>query len=761
MSYHSSLSLPKMPLEALPNELLSACFSNLTIPEIKSVRLVSKRLHSASSPFLISKASVSITPNSFTHLEALSNHPIFSKSITKLSVDVSYYDTLLAESLGRFALNSSSNLYQRLERMERRVAARRDHNESTASLDNAFQVTGEWDAVAIDGFQNEKATAKQKLILTTFEEYVRRFKDQEEVKRDGAYVTRLVDAISKFTALRAIVVLDYEIRSKEDSKRHEPLSEQDLISSCLDRSQWKGTWTTGMDTSPPTYIISDLFTTLAKTDIRPKHFDIRVTAPANLRCLSFSEAKLSTIRTTLSRATHLYFFLQRWARKDSYAENNDRPVDEMVALCTLTTAYFSSFRLEELHLSLDDYPCFYEIPTVSLSKFLTLPLQTPALKSIYFRNVPTTLIDLKLFASSVRTTLTSLRLYGPYLLSGSWVQALDVLREFEHLHYFELHEAKGMEFGNQYVRNPPNNEMHEYVLREREANPLSDIECSLRSSGIRNWSMIMLRNLFPRITRSLQMKMTSTELSVRFVWAAMKHSSSPASTHLLNSVFARNIGYGFNQMGRGINFGLYRLRPLVIVEDIDGKGVVKSAAYFSRRCEQWKYKLRRPFSSDDPHYSSTPLTFLALITGFASAADICRTTGSSCSGTKVCCNGIQEGNCCNLGTARSELLWSLPADSRFQVWSGTDCNKGNSGTFKNPNKVTNKCIGFSYPVPSAKWLKGGGTKRDVNEPCVEPNVAIYEVDGAEHVAKIPAGSGVLVEEWIEEEKWDLLEDLEI
>ncbi|PSN69012.1 hypothetical protein BS50DRAFT_632835 [Corynespora cassiicola Philippines] len=158
------------------------------------------------------------------------------------------------------------------------------------------------------------------------------------------------------------------------------------------------------------------------------------------------------------------------------------------------------------------------------------------------------------------------------------------------------------------------------------------------------------------------------------------------------------------------------------------------------------------------------MKFLALITlsaSLASAADICRTSGAGCTGTKFCCSGIQEGVCCTSTTGSTERLWTLPDNSRFQVWSGQSCT-GNTGVFKNPTKVTNKCIKFSWPVYSAKWLAGGGTKRSESDSdeCAEPNVAIYTLDGVDHKVKIPAGNASVVEDWVEKGEWKLLAELE-
>ncbi|KAH7116760.1 hypothetical protein B0J11DRAFT_100418 [Dendryphion nanum] len=148
---------------------------------------------------------------------------------------------------------------------------------------------------------------------------------------------------------------------------------------------------------------------------------------------------------------------------------------------------------------------------------------------------------------------------------------------------------------------------------------------------------------------------------------------------------------------------------------------------------------------------------LALAVGLVSAADICRSTGSGCSGNRICCAGIQENNCCNLGAAKSSLIWTLPANSRGQAFTGNSCS-GDSAVFKNPNQVTNRCVNFNFNARFARWLVGGGTKRDVdeNEVCTEINTAYYQLDGTEHKVQIPEGQAQVVADWIEKGEWQKL-----
>jgi hypothetical protein len=191
--------------------------------------------------------------------------------------------------------------------------------------------------------------------------------------------------------LKDIVVHDVRRDKPSDEKGDsyaELLSNHNLQRKCLTSSKWKGTFETAMVTSPPTHWISNLFTALAETNIRPTRFNLKISAPTNMRCLQLSPQELDAVTKTLSQAEILDLTIDEWTRKGSYAENNDRSREELTGLGDLSKAYFSSPNMKELHLSLGNYPCFHEIPKVSLDDFMVLPLSKPHLSVIDFRNIP-------------------------------------------------------------------------------------------------------------------------------------------------------------------------------------------------------------------------------------------------------------------------------------------------------------------------------------------------------------------------------------
>ncbi|KAF2195880.1 hypothetical protein K469DRAFT_682116 [Zopfia rhizophila CBS 207.26] len=141
----------------------------------------------------------------------------------------------------------------------------------------------------------------------------------------------------------------------------------------------------------------------------------------------------------------------------------------------------------------------------------------------------------------------------------------------------------------------------------------------------------------------------------------------------------------------------------------------------------------------------TILTILSASFGATLAADICRPTGSDCFGTAVCCLGIQEGNCCNLGAATNRIRMVVPANSRSQGWTGSGCT-GSVATNQNTAART-VCFTYSSNRLSGKWLTGlsSRVRRDPKvEECAEPNAVLQVRDGV--TRRIDLSEGVSVED---------------
>ncbi|KAH7067007.1 hypothetical protein BKA63DRAFT_523564 [Paraphoma chrysanthemicola] len=150
------------------------------------------------------------------------------------------------------------------------------------------------------------------------------------------------------------------------------------------------------------------------------------------------------------------------------------------------------------------------------------------------------------------------------------------------------------------------------------------------------------------------------------------------------------------------------------------------------------------------------VTALSATIGTTLAADICRPTGSDCFGSAVCCLGIQENNCCNLGAASTRIRMVVPANSRSQGWTGSGCT-GSVATNTNPQART-VCFTYSSNRLSGRWLTGLSSriKREPEtEACAEPNAVLRVRDGV--TTKIDLRDGLTVEDALEARDGNVIE----
>jgi len=444
-------------LELLPNEILSRCFF-FTITDfdpgghdknIKNLRLVSKRCHNVASDFLIVSTRVYLASHSLKRLEYLSDHPIFSKSVKRVELNLSYYDSLLASDLSCFADACSTDLDSLVDRY-----AHFGGRKSTRDISTVFSA---WNKVSSGEFSQVEANPKQRFLFDAHEEYRRRWGDQEEVKREEAHITKIRKALSKFTNLKSICIEDKartrsgygtftrstgreneknpEPSQKEKFKEHEvssdnwksPWDKWDFATSvdymrflsisklnaydlqflfgdvvlmrmCLSPSRWKGGLTTAFKTKPPFEFLPQFFKALEGTPVRPVNFEIKITPPNDLRCLQLTDTEKESIHKVLEKSKNVACIIARWARKDSNAEDNSRPRSEMLALCSLTSALFCSWEIRSLYISFDEYPASNEKPLVSIGDILPLrPWRS--LEEAKFRNIPMTVGGIENFVT--------------------------------------------------------------------------------------------------------------------------------------------------------------------------------------------------------------------------------------------------------------------------------------------------------------------------------------------------------------------------
>lgn len=477
----------------LPMELLSNVFSHVDDQKsIRESRLVSRRFKDASTSYLTKDITVCMRSESLAALEELSDHPTYSKIISGITIVLSFFDTNMAADRALYMRNCETRLFQRLEILDRggRFSYRIRDDEAKLKImeevvsklwevESAHEITN----TSADGFDEASATPIQKFVLRLHAMYKERCDDQEQVRQGNEHIKRICAALRKLPSLTKVELEDRPYLV------HEELQESDFedlglswgylehFDSAIAPSQFCGSFETAYSVRPPLEMVGELVSQLGRSGMRPETVAMRISTPANLRRMALTPEQQAGVRELVSKATDLSLTVDGWARKGSLAENNDRPRDEMLALCSLTQPYFDAPRLESLYVYFVEYPRFYETPTVSLTDLLPLQKPWPQLISMDLRYLPAHLEEVRALVAQQGDTVTSFKWYCAWLLSGRWDQAVEALRGFPKLKKISLDYPRGERYskGNGPLPDVPYDEIYSYILKKTDANPLPEV----------------------------------------------------------------------------------------------------------------------------------------------------------------------------------------------------------------------------------------------------------------------------------------------
>jgi hypothetical protein len=470
---------PRMssPIEHLPNELLVACFSHLcsSTPTIQALRLTSRRFHDASSLFLIPDPMVHFTTQSLDALAQIADHPIISKGVKSVIINVCYYDIRRAKNSTRFT-RSSCRLISHFLSCSRELEGRSDlawsPTDDLSSISPAFrrgqEIWQEWSGYAdqmhhsdstLEALGDRPLPSDLNLLVSMYSDFRRLCEDQQAVMKGTGGVAKLVGALAKLPALTKILITD-NITHFDDGYEKTPaadiVSDEGLRRCCLSPIQWRciHPYPT-RSAQPPIFILATLFNALTASPVRVAHFAVHLTAPGDMEPFSMSTSECSAILQVVSRAETVSFRMWHWERSINYdAVPRLRSPEETAALLTFTRALFASPALKRLELHLDRNPdhgtrwIMMDNKVVSAAMArqagFTGRFQDPhqafpvSLRAISLTSLKITLAEIGMLTDSLSDFLTSLSMCNVRLAGGEWRDALYHLKKLKKLQHVDL-----------------------------------------------------------------------------------------------------------------------------------------------------------------------------------------------------------------------------------------------------------------------------------------------------------------------------------
>ena len=396
---------------------------------------------------------VFISSASLRSLEERSNSAILATSVKHILINLSHYDASYVQDKGLFAAQCQH--WHLLDC---------DYNERFSSTIHRPTPSSEFNAFKEATFDESKATPIQQEILKSHEDYTQKFNDQEAIRKDGIFATRLATAISKMSNLMSLTI--------HDEYKYTPTGRLSM-----DRSPWKSGSRDGpSSTDPPVEVIAQLFQALKGMPICAVEFSLKLGAPRDLKPLQLDEEQQTAVKKVLERSKKSSFQMSEWNRGPG--KDNTRSREELIALGTMTKAILSTPNLESIALWLSDF-YIQENPQPSLHYLLPLSPDDqwqPKLRELKLQWISAPTSDLQILVDKFGDSVTWLDLWYCHLAEGQWVDAFETLHGFKHLEKVRCAGCTGGEVGWDRWRGPrsfPGDEAKRYLLRESGVlNPL-------------------------------------------------------------------------------------------------------------------------------------------------------------------------------------------------------------------------------------------------------------------------------------------------
>ncbi|KAH7255076.1 uncharacterized protein BKA55DRAFT_563385 [Fusarium redolens] len=450
----ASTNIQSLAFEVLENILFFVRNDKNGQDSIKECRLVSRCFHDAASPLFLTEVSVCLTSKSFARLEDICYHSIFSKSVQKVIVVTSYYETELACNRPLFMLEAKARLLRHVETMERSRSYRNKYPHTQAQsrwLSNmAWRTEPEFEQLFSDQVDEASPTPNQRLFLKLYDLYKELYNDQQQLRKDENHITRLCAALSSLSNLVSL-----ELNDVKNWGGLEHLDAADFahtgydhailqhFSPALRKSRWCGSFKTTHTATPPVEMLGALCSQLAKKGLRPKMIRLRLVPPPSMQAWQLSPSQQTGVKDLVAQTTKLALYVDFGTRD---FELEDNPRHEMLALCSITQSFMSAPHLEIMHVEFIGYPPLDRRPTVSLDDILPVNLSWPRLQTLSLHNQPFTVMELKSLVSRHSETLRNLDLQDCWLIEGSWANIKEIIRDQQALEKSSVKYPKG---GNQ------------------------------------------------------------------------------------------------------------------------------------------------------------------------------------------------------------------------------------------------------------------------------------------------------------------------
>lgn len=443
----------------LPDEILSQIFLHVkgfhqhrwaffeySDSHVKDIRLTCRRFCDASSHLLVHFLRVEMTRESLARFREISRHPTIRKGVQAVRVYTHFYSPKMAnnirifgqyhieklnETTGHFESGIEQKMYDNPKFEARAREAVRKMRELILPWQDLLYL--DWPGITASGYAklrqraDEEKSGHLKVLLKAHECYRQRFSYQQIAIKSGSFIASVSSAMARMPVANRLELHDREppfsIPRRKPTYFEQAEDHEALIKHITNPVEWEEAWLSNLGT-PPAKIFLQLPAAIHKAGGMITSLSIKLTPPEDYSIFALSKDSQRDLSIAMQRLKEFEF------HPESVSGSRVVPVreeDEIKNLVDFLIAVIDTNTLGRL-----DLWCHFlweneRVPHSNLGPIISLrPWKN--LDTINLHAFPLRLENLKQFVHNLQKAPSYMSLSDCHLLSGTWAEALDVLR---------------------------------------------------------------------------------------------------------------------------------------------------------------------------------------------------------------------------------------------------------------------------------------------------------------------------------------------
>jgi hypothetical protein len=407
------------------------------IESLKNFRLTCRRFCNTSSHLLLRYVHVTMAPSSIAHLEVVARHPAIGKGIRAIRVCPDFYSYRVAKDISCFAAKMANQLRQKTRSHEdylldedvyfydtERCKEPFSKEALMEAIEKGNRIAKSWEEYAdtLEDPADEQSSKHVASLKRAYRVYCQRYEEQESIVKDGTFVQAIATAMAHMPSANWLRIQD----AVEETREKGYMELVDDPDAFFEQEMRPYNWTEADRNEVghlATEILVQLPLTLHEAGITVMELDVGLSAMHGFT-YTLSQDQLQSLRAAADGLRGLGFS-SHLLSDDSYTS------EEVTSILSFLSIFMGGKSLRELDLYLSDLSGpFIDVVDNTKVSHLGILLATrswPKLETLILEGCHFHLTELEKFLNKVGRRM-HLRLSEIRLLSGTWADALDIIR---------------------------------------------------------------------------------------------------------------------------------------------------------------------------------------------------------------------------------------------------------------------------------------------------------------------------------------------